>query len=198
MIKTSPKRLSGSGWTAGFCLDLHTKGSTFVGHNEFGHPEFSTTRTEIGDLIYRAKYGNDESALEPIATALADFLTSWKPGIDVIVPVPPSNPRRKLQVVSQLAERLGKLTGIKVCLDCVRKVKLTSELKNVYDYKKRTELLEEAFAIDPEKVRGKRILLFDDLYRSGATAERISQLLRTEGSAQDVFLLTVTRTRSKI
>ncbi len=198
MIKTNPKRLHGTGWTEGFCLDLHTKGSSFVGHNEFGHPEFSTTRTEIGDLIYRAKYGRDESALEPIAEALADFLANWKPSVDIIVPVPPSNPRRKLQLVSGLAERLGKLAGIKVCGDCVKKVKLTSELKNVYDYKKRTELLKEAFAVDPDKVRGKRVLLFDDLFRSGATAEQISQILRTEGEAKDVFLLTATRTRSKV
>jgi predicted amidophosphoribosyltransferase len=40
-------------------------------------------------------------------------------------------------------------------------------------------------------------LLFDDLYRSGATASAITTLLKREGKAKAVRLLTLTRTRSK-
>ena len=39
-------------------------------------------------------------------------------------------------------------------------------------------------------------LLFDDLYRSGATMNEITTTLYDQGSAADVFVLTITRTRS--
>jgi competence protein ComFC len=52
MVKTSPKKLKGP-WEDGYALDIHTISSEFIGHNEFGHPQFDTKRTEIGELLYR-------------------------------------------------------------------------------------------------------------------------------------------------
>jgi predicted amidophosphoribosyltransferase len=70
------------------------------------------------------------------------------------------------------------------------------ELKNVYDYDERIRLLADAHSIDRNQVAGKRVLLFDDLYRSGATMNAVTIALYDAGAAQDVFTLTVTRTRS--
>jgi predicted amidophosphoribosyltransferase len=50
--------------------------------------------------------------------------------------------------------------------------------------------------VDRTQVQGRRILLFDDLYRSGATMNAITAALYDEGAAADVFALTITRTRS--
>ncbi len=50
MIEIHPKRISGS-WDEGYVLDLHTISSTLIGHNEFGHPEFDTVRSELGELV---------------------------------------------------------------------------------------------------------------------------------------------------
>jgi competence protein ComFC len=44
-------------------------------------------------------------------------------------------------------------------------------------------------------VKGKCLLLFDDLFRSGATMNAITQSLYEHGAA-DVFALTITQTRS--
>ena len=52
MAKFNPRRIYGR-WHEGFALDLHTLGSTFMGHDEFGHPRFETQRSEIGELLYR-------------------------------------------------------------------------------------------------------------------------------------------------
>ena len=49
----------------------------------------------------------------------------------------------------------------------------------------------------PNQTEGKGILLFDDLYRSGATVSAITALLKNEGKAKAVRLLTLTQTRSK-
>ncbi len=46
------------------------------------------------------------------------------------------------------------------------------------------------------QVQGHRVLLFDDLYRSGATLNAITVALYDNGGATEVFALTMTRTRS--
>src|SRR5437867_1811110 len=46
---------------------------------------------------------------------------------------------------------------------------------NVFDYLQRLKLLEGAFKVNGDAVARKRILLVDDLYRSGATATIVAQ-----------------------
>jgi predicted amidophosphoribosyltransferase len=50
--------------------------------------------------------------------------------------------------------------------------------------------------VDVAHTEGKKVLLVDDLYRSGATLNAITDLLLTEGKAASVSVLTITRTRS--
>jgi predicted amidophosphoribosyltransferase len=45
------------------------------------------------------------------------------------------------------------------------------------------------------RTSGKNLLLFDDLYRSGATVSAITELLKSQGKAKAVYLLTLTETR---
>jgi predicted amidophosphoribosyltransferase len=77
------------------------------------------------------------------------------------------------------------------------KVKETPELKNVYDYQKRLELLKDAFAAKNLLLKGKNVLLFDDLYRSGATLNAITRVLSEKGMVSKVYVLALTKTRSK-
>ncbi len=56
--------------------------------------------------------------------------------------------------------------------------------------------LEGLHAVDADRIRGRRVLLFDDLFRSGATMNAITGVLYDQGQAQDVHALTLTRTRS--
>jgi predicted amidophosphoribosyltransferase len=53
------------------------------------------------------------------------------------------------------------------------------------------EVLEGAFSVSPEHTKGKKLLLFDDLYGSGATVSAITELLKGQGAAA-VYLLTLT------
>lgn len=85
-----------------------------------------------------------------------------------------------------------------MCEFCIKKVKSTAQLKDVFELAQRTEILRDAFAVDAKKTGGKTVLLFDDLFRSGATAGTISRLLASEGGAKAVYLLTLTRTGSSL
>jgi predicted amidophosphoribosyltransferase len=78
----------------------------------------------------------------------------------------------------------------------VKRTKELPQLKNVYDLDERLKLLEGAHSVDKASGQGRKVLLFDDLYRSGATMNAITTLLYDEGEARDVVALTITRTRS--
>lgn len=88
MAQIRPSRIKGV-WTDGYVLDLHSTGSTLLGHNEYGHPEFETHRTEMGELLYRLKYRGESSALEDILDTAEEFIRSWGVKFAMIVPVPP-------------------------------------------------------------------------------------------------------------
>jgi competence protein ComFC len=196
MVDIKPFRLPGR-WREGFALDYHTVGSTYLGDDEFGHPIFDTRRTEIGELLYRLKYRSDNSVVDEIMLTAVTFINSWNPGVDIIVPVPPSRSGRSLQPVLTLSEALSRKLGIPNGVDAVAAVKEIPELKNVYDYDERLRLLQGVHVIRSPIVQGKRVLLFDDLYRSGATMNTITAALYDHGLAADVFALAITRTRSK-
>ena len=69
-------------------------------------------------------------------------------------------------------------------------------MKDVRDFDERLRLLDGAHAVDAPVVQRRRVLLFDDLFRSGATMNAIAAALYDEGRAEDVVALTITRTRS--
>ena len=81
-------------------------------------------------------------------------------------------------------------------VECVTKTRDTPQLKNIFDLDARLKALDGVHAVDPAATQGRRVLLFDDLYRSGATMDAITTALYEQGKAADVFALTITRTRS--
>jgi predicted amidophosphoribosyltransferase len=183
-------------WRDGFALDNHTVSSTYLGDDEFGHPTFDTKRSEIGELLYRLKYQSDQSVIAEIVEAAAAFIATWSPGVQIVVPVPASR-ARAVQPVLLLGDALAKRLGLPFVSDAIAKAREVPELKNVHDYNERIQLLAGAHAVDRAKVQTLRVLLFDDLYRSGATMNAISAALYDHGGAADVFALTITKTRSK-
>ena len=51
--------------------------------------------------------------------------------------------------------------------------------------------------VDGVQVRGKRVLLMDDLYRSGATMNAVADVLQGEGEVAEIYAFAFTRTRRK-
>jgi len=185
-------------WLDGYALDYHTVSSTCIGYNEFGHPVFDTQRTPLGELLFRLKSRSERSVVGEIVEVVAGFVElTWKPRLTIIIPVPPSNTARRAQPVFVLADALGKRLRLDVRIDAVRKIRRTPQLKNVYDYAERAKVLDGAFRADSSVIGGQSILLFDDLYRSGATMNAVAKVLSAEGQAAAVHVLAVTRTRRR-
>ncbi len=184
-------------WVSGFALDYHTISSVCIGYDEYGHPIFDTKYTDLGGLLYRLKFKGDNSVVDEIVETLGHFVkTSWKPPLSIIIPMPPSSARAS-QPVFVLADALGAHLGLTIDRDAVAKTKTTPQLKNIYDYNERIRLLLGAFFANPEILAEQRVLLFDDLYRSGATMNSVATVIREQGRAAEIYALTVTRTRVK-
>ena len=81
--------------------------------------------------------------------------------------------------------------------ECVSATRPATQLKGVMEPEKRKELLEGLYTVERRHTQRRSVLLFDDLYRSGATMNAITELLMTEGRAEAVRVLAITRTRSR-
>lgn len=193
IVKINPIKIEGN-WHSGVALDLHTISSTPIGYNEFGHMQFDTLRPEIAELLFRLKNRADKEASGPIVETVANFLIPYRDRFDSIVPVPPSH-QRALQPVIVLAEGLGAALGVPV-LSCITTTRPTTQLKNVTDPEERKKQVEGLYQVDSMQTQGRKILLFDDLFRSGTTMNAITDELLGRGQAAVVRALTITKTRS--
>jgi predicted amidophosphoribosyltransferase len=195
-LKINPIKLSGD-WKAGFALDVQTVSSEYIGDDEFGHARFDTKRSEVGELLYRLKYAQDRSGVRLLAETAAAFVKSQRWPVDVIMAVPPSRETRAFQPLHILSRALGRSLGIPVCSDCIVKIRPTPELKSVGEFSERLRLLDGAYSVSAAAIEGRKILLLDDLYRSGATLKAVAGAIATAGRAKEIYVLTFTRTRVK-
>ena len=193
---TNPMQVEGA-WRLGWTLDVHTTSSLFLGHDEMGHAQFDTTRSELGELVYQLKYKNQSQAADEIAAIMAEFLSNKPKAMsrtDLVVPVPAST-TRSVQPVTRIAKMLARELDRSFSEDAIQKTKHTPTLKNITDLEERREALDDAFEGDQTQLDGKGILLVDDLYRSGSTANAVTLALIAAGASR-VYFLAATRTRS--
>ncbi len=183
-------------WTAGFSLDYHTIKSTPSGTDSNGRTIWDTKRPPIAEELYRLKYRGEQNRVDSIARPAAEFLQGrWQ--LDVIIPIPPSDETREFQPVYEMANSIGRLLRLPVDTNTLQKVRSTSQLKDIEDPDERREILRDAFIINCDALSGKNVLIFDDLYRSGATLNAVCDVIINEGKAKGVYVLTITKTRSK-
>ena len=146
--------------------------------------------------MYRLKSQKDASAIPPLVEVATSFIKSRKIDFSAVVPVPPSKIYRTIQPVLALAGEIANYFKLPMLKSAIRKTKQIPELKNVYDMTERMKLLSDAFEVNRSAIQGQRILLIDDLYRSGATMGSITEVLLASGASQVyAFAFTQTRTR---
>lgn len=192
MTKTNPRKIDGP-WADGRVLDLHSTGSEFLGYDEYGHEQFDTRRTEVGDLLYRLKYRNDATALEEIGIVAEKFIRSWRIKFDVIVPAPPTRTRR-VQPLHQIADELARRFNVPVVKAVSKKTPGAAELKDLREFHEREAVLKDALTVNARAIAGKSVLLLDDLIRSGATLGAVAAALANAGAAI-IFAFALTKTR---
>ncbi len=175
-----PARLPGP-WMEGWAMDFH---SQFSGA--------SWNRSRTGELVYRLKYLEDQSVL-PELVEQAESLIHDKFNLDeveAVAPVPPSVPRSN-DPVSSFAQALAKKRHL-TYLSVLVKSRQTRPQKEMLSLAKKRANVAGAFVLQ-STVKGRHVLVVDDLFDSGATLEEITRLLLRCG-ASSVRVLALTRT----
>jgi ComF family protein len=119
----------------------------------------------------------------------------WSNPPDLIVPVPLHYWRlmkRRYNQAALIAVELGKLTGLAVDTSSLVKHKSTRPQMS-FSGKERLKNIRGVFRVKkPEHIRGKRILLVDDVWTTGSTARECAKTLKAAG-ALSVDVVTVAR-----
>jgi ATP-dependent DNA helicase RecQ len=180
LARPHPRLLVGS-WDAGWALDFHSR---FTGAD--------WDRSQIGELAFRFKYRQDRTVLPTLVEHLLALCTAHPrlTDVDALVPVPPSKPRA-FDPVRVLADALGTRLDQPVW-PVLAKTRPSAPQKELRTLAQKKANVAGAFVLQSQ-VRGKRLLVLDDLYDSGATLEEVTRVLRRGGAAR-VYVLTLTRT----
>jgi len=153
----------------------------------------------IREGIHRFKYGGQTFLVNPLARMLigpAKELTRLH-RIDTIVPVPLHYRRlrqRGFNQASLLARGLGSLLQIPVDYFSLKRTRWTDPQIGL-SRNQRAANVKGAFSLKAtEKIKGKGILLLDDVLTTGETVNQCVGVLRKDGGAREVVVLTVART----
>ena len=146
--------------------------------------------------ILLAKHGGHLSLLRHLAGLLAEdaprrlCLADW----DGLVPVPLHWTRRWQRGFNQaevLAQAVGRRHGIPVLRRALVRMRATPPQQG--DVTARRRNVGDAFVVaSPARVAGRRLLLVDDVFTTGATADACARVLLRAGAA-DVGILTLAR-----
>jgi competence protein ComFC len=108
-------------------------------------------------------------------------------GVDLIIPVPLHRRRRWERGFNQaevVAREIGKRAGIALARNVLRKIR-NAPPQTTLEREARADNVREAFAVvRKETLRGKVILLVDDVYTTGSTLGECARILLREGAAE--------------
>lgn len=142
----------------------------------------------LRDLLLRMKQPSGEALAEVVGERWADRMCPKFSGmrIDLVVPIP-LHPRRRRQrgfnVAEYLAEPLAERLGARCLISWLRRVRHDQPQTDLTP-SQRPGNIRGAFAGSPQPwLRGKSIVLVDDVLTTGSTAHEASRPLRQAGAA---------------
>ena len=153
----------------------------------------------IREVIHRFKYGGQTFLVKPLARMLVDSAKDLirLHRIDTIMPVPLHYRRlrqRGFNQASLLARGLGSLLHIPVDYLSLKRTRWTDPQIGL-SRNQRAANVKGAFSLKSrEKIKGKGILLLDDVLTTGETVNQCVGVLKKDGGAREVVVLTVART----
>ena len=155
----------------------------------------STLEAPLRDVIHHFKYRNARDMATPLVSLLLECWrqTDWQP--DLLIPVPLHRRRRRERGYNQseiLAIDLGKMLGIPVAADEVHRVRYTRPQIEL-NASERQQNVDGAFRCSDGSLRGKRVLLIDDVCTTGATLRACASVMRQHGQARTIWAMTAAK-----
>ena len=143
--------------------------------------------------VHNLKYRRQRDLAAPLGRLLRDYLLAHSLPADILVPVPlhPSRLRQRGFNQSVLLAGAVATESLPVVDGCLQRVRST-QAQMTLGREARRRNVAGAFACQDERMRGRRVLLIDDVCTTGATLEACAIGLR-QGGAVSVWALTLTR-----
>lgn len=147
----------------------------------------------IRDAIHEFKYRNLRALASSLAGLMSGYLQENPVPGDVLVPAPLHPRRLRERGYNQsalLARGLSRLTGLPVVEGCLIRRKYTLSQARSSGVKERQDNVTGAFACRDGRLKGKKIILIDDVSTSGATLNTCAGVLKASG-AENVWGLVI-------
>ena len=149
---------------------------------------------EVKIMMYRFKYGNRRTYAAFFADEAEKQCGDWikRIGVEAVVPVPMYRKKERQRGYNQaaiFARELADAFGLACEPGPVKSIKDTKPQKELGDAERENNL-KNAFQAEEFIVKYKYILLVDDIYTTGSTAEAVARQLLAVG-VEKVFFLSV-------
>jgi ComF family protein len=156
---------------------------------------FYNKGSRIRNLIHNLKYKGIKEIGYELGSIYARSLKSsgFTTGIDLIIPVPLHPSKKRIRGFNQsdvISSGIADVTGLPVDTNSLVRTTVSATQTRLSRYERWTNV-ESIFRVtDPEKIRGRHILLVDDVITTGSTIESCAnELLKVEGVRVSVVAL---------
>lgn len=151
----------------------------------------------IQKLIHEFKYNELKNIGVFLGEQAAEYIQSQKvfPHVDYIVPVPLHSVRKRFRGFNQsevLTKTIAQKCKIPHLPHLIMRRRYTQTQTKLGRLARKQNVAGAFRCKSAEKVRGKSILLVDDVFTTGATVETISNLLQNNGVSR-IIVLTIAR-----
>ncbi len=152
----------------------------------------------IKEMVYDYKFNNKSYLYKPLGQIMVDSYERLDlNGIDIIYYVPSHRRKEAIRGYNQselLANYIGKFLNIPVSHNNLIKIRHTKE-QNKLDKANRLSNLKNAFKLKrEEEIKGKSVLLIDDIVTTGSTFVECGKVLKESG-AKEIIALALTSSK---
>lgn len=175
-----------------YCFDCEKKRKRGDKDTFFQGKSLLLYKGVVKQTMYRFKYSNKREYGTFFAELAMEKWGEWlfRCEIDAIVPVPMFRRKKRMRGYNQaevFGRELAKKLRVPMDRNVVIRKKDTRPMKELNDIERENNL-RNAFQIARNIVKYKKILLVDDIYTTGSTADEVSRVLLEAGVEKIYFL----------
>ena len=177
-----------------YCEDCLVPGNRIL-FDEARAP-FAYADDNVSRTVKKLKYGKAPYMADVMARSMCDTLAAqpWKIDLVTFVAMHPRKERvRTYNQARLLAECVAEKAELPLT-ETLRKIKYTKASATRLGREERIRLLSGSFVLNGSDIRGKNILLIDDVLTTKATANECAKMLKL-GKAKRVYVLTFATSR---
>ncbi|MBP1750438.1 MAG: putative Phosphoribosyltransferase [Deltaproteobacteria bacterium] len=150
----------------------------------------------VREAIHAFKFEGSKKIGRKLVRIISDKFRGLNDDVDVIVPVPVSSKRLRERGFNQsyiIAEEIAALTGLTIEHTVLAKNHSVRDQFRLSGAERKKNIKGAFRVISPQCVKGRRVLLVDDLFTTGYTASEAARTIIKAGSP-DVVLFALART----